>query len=668
MESHIPLLNDINGPDDVKRLNNDQLRTLATEIRQYLTDCVSKTGGHLAPSLGVVELTIALHKVYDVPRDKIIWDVGHQGYVHKILTGRRDKLPSIRQFGGLSGFLRIEESPYDLYGAGHASTSVSAAMGFAKARDFRGGSESVVALIGDGALTGGLALEGLNNAADDGTNITIILNDNKMSIAENVGALATYLAKLRMQPMYQSAEYTAKGMIAGLPLARGLFNKAAVGAKRAATHFATPAHTGLLFEEMGFNYIGPVDGHNLDGLVDLFNHIKKLKGAVLVHVLTVKGKGIPYAEADSRTYHGLSQFSPDDGKMERKTAGVTYTSAFADTLVDIAETDDKVVAITAAMPDGTGLTRFSKLHPERFFDVGIAEQHAVTFAAGLATQGIKPVVAIYSTFLQRAYDQIIHDVALQHLPVRFFIDRGGLVGDDGGTHHGVFDLAYLRLVPNMVLMAPRSTEELRAMTRFALAYKDGPIAVRYPRGSSAVDETSSKTAIELGRSELLRSGNDVALIGIGAGVEIAVQSADRLAESGLESTVINARFCKPLDSGAILKAAKRCRLLVTIEDGVEQGGFGSAVLELLSDNGVSVSVLRFGIPDHFVEHGTIPILRETIGLTVDNIVEKALGRLGRQQSPAEKNGKHAGNGHSRVPEPIDLHRVSPAVAEPSLEI
>ena len=622
------LLDHINSPADLKGLSFDQLRTLAGEIRTYLTETVAKTGGHLAPSLGVVELTIALHKVYDIPKDKLIWDVGHQAYVHKILTGRRDQLPTIRQYGGLSGFLRIDESPYDLYGAGHASTSISAAMGFAKARDFRGQKNAVLALIGDGALTGGLALEGLNNAADDGTNITVVLNDNEMSIAENVGALATYLAKLRMQPLYQNAENTAKGMIQALPVGSRTAYKAAKAAKHTATHFATPSHTGLLFEEMGFTYIGPVDGHNVEALINTFNHVKRLKGPVLVHVLTVKGKGIPYAEANSRTYHGLGKFSPDDGKTEAKTAGVSYTDAFIETLIDLAETDDKIVGITAAMPDGTGLNKFQKLHPERFFDVGIAEQHAVTFAAGLAADGFKPVCAIYSTFLQRAYDPIIHDVALQHLPVRFFLDRGGLVGDDGGTHHGILDLAYLRCVPHMVIAAPKDTDELRAMTRFALAYEAGPIAVRYPRGGSPDMSPSDPDAvIALGQAEVLRSGDDVALIGIGAGVEIALNAAERLVALGVQATVINARFCKPLDAETILGAARRCGHIVTIEDGVVQGGFGSAVLELLAANGVSVPAALVGLPDNFIEHGPVPLLRELAGLTAKDVAAKAIGLL-----------------------------------------
>jgi 1-deoxy-D-xylulose-5-phosphate synthase len=634
------LLDQINSPDDIKRLSADQLRVLATEIRNYLTLCVAKTGGHLAPSLGVVELTLALHHVYDFPKDKLIWDVGHQAYVHKIITGRRKLLPTIRQHGGLSGFLRRDESPYDLYGAGHASTSISAAMGFAKARDFRGGRESVMALIGDGALTGGLALEGMNNAAADGTDITVILNDNEMSIAENVGALATYLAKLRMQPLYQFAETTAKGVIKGLPVGSGPMYKAAKAAKHTATHFATPAHTGLLFEEMGFTYIGPVDGHNIQSLLETFRHVKHLKGPVLVHVLTVKGKGIPYAEADSRTYHGLSKFSPDDGKMESKTSGVSYTQAFSEILNDLAETDDKIIAITAAMPDGTGLSAFQKLHPERFFDVGIAEQHAVTFAAGLAADGMKPVCAIYSTFLQRAFDPIVHDVALQRLPVRFFLDRAGLVGDDGGTHHGVLDLAYLRCVPNMVVMAPKSTGEMRAMTRFALAYSQGPIAVRYPRGSSAAlpelrqDERS--VPIELGRAEVLREGQDVALIALGAGVEIALEAADLLARQEVSVTVINARFCKPLDSETLLAAAQRCGRVVTVEDGVLQGGFGSAVLEMLADQGLSVPTGRVGLPDDFVEHGPIPVLRHEVGLTAQAVAEKALHLL--SSSSSARNG------------------------------
>ena len=644
MESNTKVLDRINSPADLKALSNDQLHTLADEIRIYLTECVSKTGGHLAPSLGVVELTLALHKVYDLPQDKIIWDVGHQAYVHKILTGRRDQLPTIRQHGGLSGFLRIEESAYDIYGAGHASTSISAALGFAKARDFRGLHSSVVALIGDGALTGGLALEGLNNAADDGTDITIVLNDNEMSIAENVGALATYLAKLRMEPMYQHAELAAKGILAGLPVGSGLMTKAARAAKHTATHFATPAHKGLLFEEMGLTYIGPVDGHNIEALVNVFNHVKRLKGAVLVHVLTVKGKGIPYAEADSRTYHGLPKFSPDDGKIESKSSSKTYANVFADTINAVAETDDKIIAITAAMPDGTGLLKFAEHHPERFFDVGIAEQHAVTFAAGLAAEGFKPVAAIYSTFLQRAYDQIIHDVALQRLPVRFFIDRAGLVGDDGATHHGVFDLPYLRCVPNLVVMAPKDTDEMEAMTRFALRYSDGPIAVRYPRGGSAHAGEFGQTEIALGKAEVLSTGSDVALIALGAGVDIALDAAVLLKSRGMNATVVNARFCKPLDVATIIDVAQRCASVVTVEDGTIAGGFGSAVLELLSDSGIAVPVSRVGLPDAFIEHGPVGVLREIVGLTAEHVAERAVEQSVRKSGSKSQSVAYASQG------------------------
>ncbi len=640
---HDALLPNINSPADLKRLSFEQLRQLAQEIRVYLTETVAKTGGHLAPSLGVVELTLALHKVYDIPRDKLIWDVGHQGYVHKILTGRRDRLPTIRQHGGLSGFLRIDESEYDLYGAGHASTSISAAMGFAKARDFRGSKSSVLALIGDGALTGGMALEGLNNAADDGTDITIVLNDNEMSIAGNVGALATYLSKLRMEPLYQAGENKAKRMIAGLPVGSGLMKKAARAAKHTATHFATPAHTGLLFEEMGFTYIGPVDGHNVETLTNVFQHVKRLKGPVLVHVLTVKGKGIPFAEANSRTYHGLGKFSPDDGRTEPKAPGVVFTDAFAETLNELAETDDKIVGITAAMPDGTGLSKFAKSHPERFFDVGIAEQHAVVFAAGLAAEGFKPVCAIYSTFLQRAYDPIVHDVALQHLPVRFFLDRAGLVGDDGGTHHGVLDLAYLRCVPNLVIAAPKDTDEMRAMTRFALAYDTGPIVVRYPRGGQAVLEGETPE-IMLGRAETIRDGGDVALIALGAGVKIALDAADKLAEQGVSATVINARFCKPLDADTLLSAARRCGVVVTVEDGVVSGGFGSAVLELLALHNVLVPLSMVGLPDEFVEHGPVPTLRAQVGLTAEEVVHRALTQLPVRPAAPRPNGS------SKLPE------------------
>lgn len=615
----------IDSPEDLKKLGVEQLRQLAGEIRDYLVECISKTGGHLAPSLGVVELTIALHKVYSVPKDKIIWDVGHQGYVHKILTGRRDQLPTIRQYKGISGFLRIDESPFDLYGAGHASTAISAALGFAKARDFRGSDESVLAVVGDGALTGGMALEGLNNAAEIDTDMTILLNDNEMSIAENVGALATYLAKLRMQPTYQRAEKTAKGMVEKLPIYSDLAMKAARGVKHAATHWATPAHTGLLFEEMGLNYIGPIDGHDLKALVDVLEHVKRLKGPTLLHVLTVKGKGLPYAEADSRTYHGVSRFSPDDGRMEAKSCTETYTSAFSQTLCEMSEVDDKIVGITAAMPDGTGLSRFAAEHPARFFDVGIAEQHAVVFAAGLAASGMKPVCAIYSTFLQRAYDPIIHDVALQKLPVRFFIDRAGLVGDDGGTHHGAFDLSYLRCVPNMIVMAPRDVAEMRAMTRFAINYQHGPIAVRYARGGVA-PLTAEMTPIEAGKSEtLLDDGVDVALVGIGEGVSLALQAASLLAARGFGCTVINARFCKPLDRDALLAASRRCARVVTIEDNVLRGGFGSAVAEVYSDNHVATPLMRFGLPDEFIEHGPVPVLRDQIGLTPEKIAAAIAG-------------------------------------------
>jgi len=644
MESQTTLLEGVNSPADIKRLSPDQLRQLAGEVRTYLTETVAKTGGHLAPSLGVVELTLALHRIYDIPQDKLIWDVGHQGYVHKILTGRRGQLSTIRQHGGLSGFLRRDESEYDLFGAGHASTSISAAMGFAKARDFRGGKYSVLALIGDGALTGGLALEGLNNAADDGTDITVVLNDNEMSIAENVGALATYLSKLRMEPLYQAGENTAKRVIAGLPVGSGLMTKAAKAAKHTATHFATPAHTGLLFEEMGFTYIGPIDGHNVENLINVFKHVKRLKGPVLVHVLTVKGKGIPFAEANSRTYHGLGRFSPDDGRTEPKAPGVTYTDAFVEALNDLAETDDKIIGITAAMPDGTGLNKFAKLHPERFFDVGIAEQHAVVFAAGLAAEGFKPVCAIYSTFLQRAYDPIIHDVALQHLPVRFFLDRAGLVGDDGGTHHGVFDLSYLRCVPNLVVMAPKDTDEMRAMTRFALAYEAGPIAVRYPRGGQdplAPNNGGTGEEIELGRAETLREGRDVALIGLGAGVKIALDAAGRLAAQGVRATVINARFCKPLDADTVCEAARRCGAVVTVEDGVTPGGFGSAVLEALAAARVLVPTALVGLPDEFVEHGPVATLREQVGLTAGEVARRALALL-PPRPPVRANGTGTG--------------------------
>jgi len=624
MESAFPLLDRLTGPQDLKGLDSAQLKALAAELRQGLIQTISRVGGHFAPNLGVVELTVALYKVFELPKDKVIWDVGHQCYPHKMLTGRWKQLHTIKQYGGISGFLRRDESEYDLFGAGHASTSLSAALGFAKARDLRGSQESVVGVIGDGSLTGGMALEAMLNIGDLKTNMIVVLNDNEMSIAENVGALATYLAKLRLMPTYQKVEDAVKKT---LPK-DGLLYRTASGAKHAATHFAAPANTGIFFEELGFQYIGPIDGHNTDFLVQVFEHAKHLNGPVLVHVLTTKGKGYEPAEKDQRTWHATTGFSIEDGKMEKKASGVSFTQAFVESLNEVAVNDDRVVAITAAMPDGTGLAKFADKFPKRCFDVGIAEQHAVTFAAGLAAEGFTPVCAIYSTFLQRAYDQIVHDVCLQNLPVVFMIDRAGLVGDDGATHHGVMDIAYLRSIPNLVLLSPKDTLELREMVKYALSYKRGPIAVRYPRGGS---ETIHETVapIQFGQSETLRRGDDLGILAYGPIVSEALAAAKTLEAQGVSVEVVNARWVKPLDDVAILALARRTKRLITLEDGIVSGGFGSSVLELLAERGLTdVQVKRIGLPDHFVEHGGIPKLRELVGMDAAGIVKAAEELLG----------------------------------------
>ncbi len=614
-----PILDQLTGPADLKSMDSAQLKALCNEVRQGLIQTISRVGGHFAPNLGVVELTVALYKVFELPKDKVIWDVGHQCYPHKMLTGRWKQLHTIKQYQGISGFLRRDESEYDLFGAGHASTSLSAALGFAKARDLRGSTESVIGVIGDGSLTGGMALEAMLNIGDQKTKMLVVLNDNEMSIAENVGALATYLAKLRLMPTYQKVESTVKKTLNK----DGLLYRTAAGAKHAATHFAAPANTGIFFEELGFQYIGPIDGHDTDFLVQVFEHAKHLEGPVLLHILTTKGKGYEPAEKDQRTWHATTGFSIEDGKMEKKSSGVTYTQAFVESLNEVAVNNDKVVAITAAMPDGTGLAKFADKFPKRFFDVGIAEQHAVTFAAGLAAEGFTPVCAIYSTFLQRAYDQIVHDVCIQNLPVVFMIDRAGLVGDDGATHHGTMDIAYLRSIPNLVMLSPKDPQELREMTKFALTYGKGPIALRYPRGGGE-NLTDTCAPIQLGQSETLRRGDDLGILTYGPIVSEALVAANSLESQGHSVEVINARWVKPLDEVAILALARRTKRIITVEDGILAGGFGSAIVELLADRGLTdVQVTRIGLPNHFVEHGPIPKLRELVGMDAAAIVKAA---------------------------------------------
>ena len=615
------LLDCIESPADLRKLGPDRLAKLAEEIREEIINTVSRTGGHLASNLGVVELTIALHLVYDSPEDKIIWDVSHQTYPHKLLTDRKDRFSTLRQEGGIAGFARRDESEHDVFGAGHASTSMSAALGMAKARDLRGGAESIVAVVGDGALTGGLALEGLNNARDLDTDVVIVLNDNEMSIAENVTALAFHLAKLRTAPIYQKVESKAKSTLERSSFGKRLA-RTAEGLSHGVTHLFG-ARTGIVFEELGMRYLGPIDGHNITLLAEVLERAKKMRGPVLVHVITTKGKGYEHAEANSREFHGISGFTVSDGSIEKENGNTSFREAFGETLIELAADDPRIVAITAAMPDGTGLAEFAERFPDRFYDVGIAEEHAVTFAAGLAAGGLRPVVAIYSTFLQRAYDQVVHDVCLQNLPVVFALDRSGLVGEDGPTHHGAFDLSYLRHVPSLTLMAPRDANELRDMLATALRH-DGPIAVRYPRGGGPTEyERRQPRLLAIGQAEELRSGDDLCILAVGPVVFAAVSAAESLAAEGWDIGVVDARFIKPLDEKRIVDAAERCGRLLVVEENSCLGGFGAAVLELLSDRGGAAVVKLLGLPDRFVDHGSVDALRAAAGLSAEGIASAA---------------------------------------------
>jgi len=616
------ILERIDSPADLKKLDVTELPDLAEEIRQEIIRVVSRNGGHLAPSLGVVELTLALHYVFDTSRDRIIWDVGHQSYAHKLLTGRRERFGTLRQHGGIAGFPRREESPHDAFNTGHSSTSISAALGMACARDFLDRDFRVIALIGDGALTAGLAFEGLNQTGHLKKNLMVVVNDNRMSISKNVGALSQYLTRLLSAPTYQRLESEVWDIMGRIPAvgerARELASRALEGVRG----ILVP---GLLFEELGFKYFGPLDGHNVGLLIEAFERLKLTEGPLLVHVVTQKGRGYAPAEDDASRFHGIGSFDKASGTLTKKPAAISYTEAFGRTLATLAEDDERVVAVTAAMPAGTGLVHFARRFPDRFFDVGIAEQHAVTFAAGLATQGMKPVVAIYSTFLQRAFDQIVHDVCLQNLPVRFMVDRGGLVGDDGPTHHGVFDLTFLRAVPNMILMSPKDENELASMIRTAVEYDGGPIAVRYPRGAGrGVRMEYDPAPIPIGKAELLRSGDDVCLLAVGSMVYPALEAAEELSREGIGCSVVNARFVKPLDSELIESEARRVRRLVTIEENARAGGFGAAVMELLQSSrldGVATRVMA--LPDRFVEHGARSILIDGCHLTAADVAAAA---------------------------------------------
>lgn len=607
------LLDQINSPADLEHLSIDELYQLAEEIRSYILSVLSKSAGHFASNLGIVELTIALHKAFDTPRDKIIWDVGHQTYPHKILTGRRDEFPTIRKYGGLSGFPKPDESEYDVFVAGHASTSLAAGFGIAKARDLNNESHQVVAVIGDGGMTGGMAFEALNAIGGSNTDMIVVLNNNRMSISPTVGALSKYLNKIVTKRSYNILRKNA----------RELINLVSPEATKAAKKLVGLLKGGTVFEELGYRYFGLIDGYDIESLLETFEAAKSLKRPVLIHVITKKGKGYIQAERNPAEYHSVS------GGLELSTEESdipTYSKVFSSTLNKLAQNDKSIVGITAAMPKGTGLIDFKEAFPNRFFDVGLAEQCAVTFAAGLAKEGMTPVAAIYSTFLQRAYDQITHDVCLQNLPVVFGIDRAGLVGADGPTHHGTFDLAYLRHLPNIVVMAPKDENELQNMVKTAIEYKDGPIAVRYPRGIGVgVELQEEMKSIPIGKGEILCEGDDVLILALGNKVHPALDAASLLAESSISASVVNARFVKPLDEDLILPLARRIKKIITVEDHTVIGGFGSAVLELLADNKIGdVELKRLGIPDEFIEHGPPETLHKICGYDTDSIVQEAL--------------------------------------------
>jgi len=626
------ILDSIDSPAQLRALTLAQMQQLSEEMRREIIEKVSVKGGHLAPNLGVVELTIALHYVFDTPHDLLVWDIGHQAYGHKLLTGRRDHFHTIRQFGGLSGYLRRDESPYDVFGASHASTSISAALGLAAGRDLQGQDFKVVAVIGDGALTGGMALEAINNAGSLKKNLIIVLNDNEKSISDNVGALHHYLSKVRQMqtsPSYRRLREMAKGSIEKLPMVGDKAREAAGRAETSFKNFVMHSKSGLIFEELGFKFFGPFDGHDIPLMLDVFENIKRIEGPVMVQVVTKKGKGLDYAEEDSTKWHGPGAFDYKTGTIKKNADDPpTYTEVFAKTLVDLAENDTSIVGITAAMAEGTGLKKMHQRFPERYFDVGIAEQHAVTFAGGLAVAGLRPVVAIYSTFLQRAYDQIIHDICVQNLHVVFAMDRAGIVGEDGHTQHGVFDVAFMRLIPNMKVMAPKDENELRHMLYTAI-YMDGPVCLRYPRGKArSVPLDDELRKLEVGKAELLSPSTlaeveqqDCVILAYGTAVEQAEQAAKELAAQDIHVAVVNARWAKPLDAELITRLAKSVRHLVTVEDGVAIGGFGSAVLELLEARGLlsNVDVRLIGYPDKFVEHGAPSILKELYGLSSSHI-------------------------------------------------
>ncbi|HEX5506714.1 MAG TPA: 1-deoxy-D-xylulose-5-phosphate synthase [Thermomicrobiales bacterium] len=627
------ILETIDSPADLRDLSTEQLTILAREIRDEMVRVTAQVGGHLGAGLGVVELTLALHRLFESPREKIVWDVGHQAYPHKLITGRRERFGTIRQTGGISGFLAREESEHDAFGAGHASTSISAALGMATANALRGDRTPVVAVIGDAALTGGMAYEALNNAGQMRVPLIVVLNDNGMSISPNVGGITRYLNRIRANAQYNQLKGLTEDVLGRLPAGDTLVE---IG-RRLKDGFKEFVVDTLIWEELGFAYLGPVDGHDIPTLLETLAQARRMlaeyRRPVFVHVVTEKGHGMPGPDPSHQGWHSVS---PPSGK---KPAAPKYQDVFAKTLITLAETDEKIVAITAAMPSGTGLDKFQQVYPKRFFDVGIAEQHAVTFAAGLACGGMRPVAAIYSTFLQRAFDQIVHDVCMQHLPVIFCLDRAGLVGDDGRTHQGIFDLSYLRCVPNMTILAPKDENELQHMVATAVAHTSGPIAVRYPRGNGVgVAMDPVPTPLPIGKGETLREGGDVALIAAGTICAVAVAAAEALAHEGIAATVINARSVKPLDEALLLDAGRRTGRVITLEENVVKGGFGAAVLELYAREGLAAQVRTLGVPDQMIEHGPQPLQREWCGLTAEHAAEVARELLGRRApaKPARK--------------------------------
>lgn len=619
-----PLLEKLGKPEDIKKYSLFELESLAQEIRQLIIETVASNGGHLAPSLGTVELTLALYSVFRFPQDKLIWDVGHQAYTHKIITGRYERFGTLRKKGGITGFPNRFESPYDAFGVGHASTSISAALGMAISRDISGRRNKVIAVLGDGALTGGEVFEALNHAGELGKDLIVILNDNEMSIDKNVGAMSEYLSRIRLAPQYKQAKHDMEELLSSIPRIGSKVLKTANQIKDGIRSVLVP---GALFEEMGFSYLGPLDGHNISLLQDVFTKVRDMNGPLLIHVHTMKGKGYVPAEQEPGKFHGVGKFDVETGEAVKKVGGApSYTSVFSRALIDLAEKNLALVAITAAMPSGTGLSAFKEKYHQRFLDVGIAEEHAVTLAAGLAADGKHPVVALYSTFAQRAYDQLIHDVCLQNLPVTLCLDRAGLVGEDGPTHHGVFDLSYLRQMPNMTIFVPKDENELRQMLAKAVSM-DTPTAIRYPRGAGlGVDIQDEFKDIPVGKAEIISQGGEIAFLAVGTMNSIAAQTVELLKVHGIEASLINMRFAKPLDEDLLLELGRSRKLLVTLEENVLAGGFGSAVAEFLLDHDLPAGLLRFGLPDAFVEQGSRQELLSQTGLEPEAIADKVMAR------------------------------------------